>query len=885
MSNFKDQIEDLSGTIDVDCDAEQFIKDGVKDIIHRIRRIDKDKLHQFTGVETVTTMATSFTDEAIFNVSRLNALGADGGDGKYYSADEVPIQISDSLIDADSEHYASPYNPKYYFVNGKIFIVPAPSANSTASIAKIIYAVPTTWESTDTLTGAFPEGLKYLLVIYAALMVIHNKIVNVYLGMPSAIELPTIVPAPILIEVSEALPTYVSPSAFIISSPPDFREIDYDIEIENPPVWTPPLMGDIPTIDISDTLTIEPLDNSITLPLPPALPSFSDGSIDFTKPREKAPEFNAPTEIWQFDSIDAEIVNANNLISLSQAEVEQARDELDLTEDLYKEAKAVLDVVTGTYSDGTYSDNGLITDYRKYLDGDGVDLVSVADLLETAHDRIHHDDITHETDGYFALCKEAVSELKDLITSGEENVDSSEAYINSLMGRADEDAVNPFNWVGSSDGEETGDANKSGLGEILEQMKNYFDENENGNIIGYIQTQEDVEMAGALNAALGTLIQTSQAYMGKVSTELAGIKEFTVTGQSYIAIAQSKAAECQAAISAVQGHLIHSKGIMDEVQGRVAVFQGHLVDIEARYKNVEQILNQIRTRGEIAAAYMAVGQGYIGHAAAYNQTAQNKLAKENARTQKFSATVQSAVQSFNNEVAIYQAEIKKSSDDVAGKLKSEQVEATSLIQLHSSEVNKYQIQVNQIITEWQQGVVNKSIEEFKTNKGSKISKYTVDVDKAMKEYQAKLSGATASYKSDFDKWASSIQRKLQSYQAETGYDLSRYQYKTQADIELFKTNLTKSVQFFEAGIKRFQSNLAKVGETNQARIGVFNADVQAYQIVSNTAIQNYGQELQKNTQKAQTLAAQYATLLQRYMEAFQQAKMDVAEEQQQQQRR
>ena len=49
MATFKERIEDLAGTIPATCDAEQFIKDGAHDVIHKVLTYAPHHADSFTG--------------------------------------------------------------------------------------------------------------------------------------------------------------------------------------------------------------------------------------------------------------------------------------------------------------------------------------------------------------------------------------------------------------------------------------------------------------------------------------------------------------------------------------------------------------------------------------------------------------------------------------------------------------------------------------------------------------------------------------------------------------------------------------------------------------------------------------------------------------------
>ena len=47
MAIFKNQIEDLAGTIPATADGEQFLKDGITDVVHRIKMLYPEHLPLF----------------------------------------------------------------------------------------------------------------------------------------------------------------------------------------------------------------------------------------------------------------------------------------------------------------------------------------------------------------------------------------------------------------------------------------------------------------------------------------------------------------------------------------------------------------------------------------------------------------------------------------------------------------------------------------------------------------------------------------------------------------------------------------------------------------------------------------------------------------------
>ena len=127
----------------------QFLTDGAKDVINRLSKVASDKMALFS---------TSATDSdnsgvAIDSGFPLSVVRADGtAAANLYPATKISSALRYKATNVDSLHYRSNYNPGYYILDGKLYIVPAPS-NATTNKGVVSYVTYPTVAFGDTSIG------------------------------------------------------------------------------------------------------------------------------------------------------------------------------------------------------------------------------------------------------------------------------------------------------------------------------------------------------------------------------------------------------------------------------------------------------------------------------------------------------------------------------------------------------------------------------------------------------------------------------------------------------------------------------------------------------------------------------------------------------------
>ena len=102
-----------------------------------------------------------------------------------------------------------------------------------------------------------------------------------------------------------------------------------------------------------------------------------------------------------------------------------------------------------------------------------------------------------------------------------------------------------------------------------------------------------------------------------------------------------------------------------------------------------------------------------------------------------------------------------------------------------------------------------------------------------------------------------VSKALQEYQAETGYDISKYQSEIQANIQQYQSDLSKKQVDFETSMAKYTAEYQKVSSDNQSKIALFNSE-----------IQNYSIQVQKEKQELQIYIDRLNNLKTEYNEAF-----------------
>ena len=182
MATFEEQVEGLLSTnlsiaasgsaISTQSELTQFLKDGVKEVVSRIVELKPQEAHLFAKETSITTTTgyVVLDDSKVIDVWREN-----GTAGQYEAATQIPARDRYRATDPNSLSYRSKFNPGWYKDKNKLYVVPTPAA---AGIGKVIvnhidYSQDIVWGHSSGGLEHFPIKYEYLLVLYAAMRVLH----------------------------------------------------------------------------------------------------------------------------------------------------------------------------------------------------------------------------------------------------------------------------------------------------------------------------------------------------------------------------------------------------------------------------------------------------------------------------------------------------------------------------------------------------------------------------------------------------------------------------------------------------------------------------------------------------------------------------------------
>ncbi len=228
MATLAVQIEALAGTAD---NALQWANDGISAVIDRVLVLDPESSHLFaTNIDDTTSIDIS-DRRHIISVARGSKI-----------ATEIPAEKRFAAAEIDSLQKATNDYPQYYYLNQTIQVLPAGSI----SVSKV--DCTTLSNLNGSTISNFPLSLIPLVVNYAAMKSLQEKMVG-YTGLSGLVlSLPSIPPQP-------TLSFSIADGITAVSNVGDVSLPEY-VSVADP---------SISALDLS----------SVTAPISPSVPSFT----------------------------------------------------------------------------------------------------------------------------------------------------------------------------------------------------------------------------------------------------------------------------------------------------------------------------------------------------------------------------------------------------------------------------------------------------------------------------------------------------------------------------------------------------------------------------------------------------------------------------------
>jgi len=279
MADFESQIEDIAGTIPATADGEQFLKDGIWDIIKRIESINPQKLMLFSSSTNISDSqgARALSDNIIMHVTRNSV-----------NCRMVKNSMIPSVVDTSSLFYSTDTDPVFYISNGTLYIKPDPSAEATGIVNKVDIGTITNWNTGTSSISNFPSSMYKNVILFAALRVLNERIRGYSLSTIGS--MPVEPSEPSFSSVSSTLPPI---SITSMDTFPTFGLSSSDVvftNIPDQPTFTSPVF------QITTAPTITDLDlSSISVPTAVLISSSSISSGDLVIPIYTKPEVTYDT--------------------------------------------------------------------------------------------------------------------------------------------------------------------------------------------------------------------------------------------------------------------------------------------------------------------------------------------------------------------------------------------------------------------------------------------------------------------------------------------------------------------------------------------------------------------------------------------------------------
>ena len=202
MATFEAQIEGITqiaigeATSPTQDEVTQFLNDGIKDLTNKVISLKPDDAFKFASDVKDDDGSGIEINGKILSVVREN-----GSDSDLRPASQISPQLRYLASDKSSLHYRTSYNPAFYLLNKKAYIIPSPSGAGQEGIVSCInYA--TAFYNQSTIQD-FPDEYENSITLYAASMSCNAAATSIHNNLPDK---PAVPAAPLFSSDTDTLP-------------------------------------------------------------------------------------------------------------------------------------------------------------------------------------------------------------------------------------------------------------------------------------------------------------------------------------------------------------------------------------------------------------------------------------------------------------------------------------------------------------------------------------------------------------------------------------------------------------------------------------------------------------------------------------------------------
>jgi len=272
MADFKEQIEDMIGTVGDD----QYLADSMNAVAKEIINAMPENKLWAVGEESDEQTSNGFLleDGKVLGVYREN-----GTNDEFVSCKEVPIYFERKVQDSNSLFYPSKEEPVFLLKNGSVNVYPLPASTGEKAFKVVSVAYPAVTSvtiSTLSTIANFPNEVEHLLILGASargLQYLMARVKSNLSGLAPSFTAPTFPTISTLsLSIAPSVPSISAQSVSSLGTAPTYSK----------PIFTAPTFPTISTLSLS---------------IAPSVPSISAQSVSSlgTAPTYSKPSFVAPT--------------------------------------------------------------------------------------------------------------------------------------------------------------------------------------------------------------------------------------------------------------------------------------------------------------------------------------------------------------------------------------------------------------------------------------------------------------------------------------------------------------------------------------------------------------------------------------------------------------
>ena len=864
MATLSAQIQDLVGSFTDETALDQWLKDGVRELVN----VFPSKLKEMCYSKSTFTSVAAGSEAETIASQHLGSIYAGSVECRKISASDKYKASDSGRID-----YATSTDPVYYVEGGKLNILPA-SLSGTYYIA----GAPSIDADSDSAIASFPDEAEHLVVLYASIKALQQQM-NTKQG-----DLPSDVVVPVLETISESLPTWSAPSDFVVSVKPAVPTISSQV-VADPSSFAPTYTKPVMALQVAPTIS----DLSITAVSPdtPSLASVTFASID-SDVDASLPTYTTAT-VGAASTYTGSAPNYSKLTTNAATQMNAFNDywtlsdfgdsdpgELTVTAVLPSAPTITAASVTITGTAPTYTKPVLSLRVAPTISDLSITAVKPATLT------ISSQSISDPSSYAPTYTKPSIA-LKVAPTISDLSITAVPPDVPTLSSTSVS-----FSTSAPTYDESIGDTE---IGEASTALDN-----------------EDIELASArLNEAQVLMSQESSQF-NEENIEYQAQLQISIQDAQFDN--QEDARKLQKFSAEVQEYQAEVNTQVQEYQqnlaGDLQVWQTERqTDLQKYSTDIQNELNEYNKEN---AKYQAILQEYMQEAQLLDAHEARKIQKYQSEVQTYQAEVNTQVQEYQQnlqgDLQVWQAErqtdLQKYGTDVQNELNEYNKENTEYqaklqkdiqdAQLEDAEeskkLQKYQAEVGTYSAQ-----VNKEVQEY----GQKFSRYQLELNTVYQAWAKTESDRISALQADISDelndiniqntlYQSAIQESMQEIQVANQVNIAKAQGELQLNLD--NENRSQQRQFQNAinDMKAIYDNNAELIQKYQAEASIYQmevttqvqeyqqnlaGDIQVWQAERSTDLQKYGSDLQNELNEYNKENAKYQAILQEYIQEAQ----------------